>query len=132
MNNSNALSNKHSQRRSSFARSLAISAVVALCGAAGSMAVQAQSTAGTVFGVAPSGDSILVHSDVNGLQRRVHADSKGRYKVKMVPAGIYTVTLEENGQAIVKHPNVTVLAGGGVKVDFDCAKGECGKPADKS
>lgn len=132
MNNSNVLSNKHSQRRSSFARSLAISAAVALCGAAGSMAVHAQSTAGTVFGVAPAGDSIVVHSDANGLQRRVHADSKGRYKVKMVPAGVYVVTLEENGQAVVKHTNVTVRAGGGIKVDFDCAKGECGKPADKS
>lgn len=132
MNNSNALSNKHSQRRSSFARSLAISVAVALCGAAGSLAVHAQSTAGTVYGIAPEGDSILVHNETNGIQRRVHVDSKGRYRVSAVPRGVYTVTLEENGQPIVKHTNVPVNAGGGIKVDFDCAKGECGKLADKS
>lgn len=130
MNNSN--SNRHSQRRTSFARRLAISTVLAVCGATGSIAIHAQSTAGTVYGIAPAGDSILVHNETNGIQRRVHVDSKGRYRVSAVPRGVYTVTLEENGQPIVKHTNVPVNAGGGIKVDFDCAKGECGKPADKS
>lgn len=132
MNNSNVLSNKHSQRRSSFARSLAISAAVALCGAAGSMAVHAQSTVGSVFGIAPAGDAIFAQNGTTGVQRRVHADAKGRYKISSLPTGIYTVTLEENGQPVVKHVNVPVRVGGGIKVDFDCAKGECGKLADKS
>jgi hypothetical protein len=132
MNNSNALSSKHPQRRHTFLiRNLAIAAVIGVFGVAGSAVVHAQSTAGRVFGVAPSGDSIHAYNAATGTQRRVHADSKGRYIISGLPVGVYTVTLEENGQPVVKHLNVGVRAGGGIKVDFDCAQGQCAQLASK-
>jgi hypothetical protein len=130
--NNNSLPSKHPRRRhASFIRSLAIAAVIGVCGAAGSAAVHAQSTVGSVFGIAPAGTGIQAYNAATGVQRRVHADAKGRYTISSLPAGVYAVTLEENGQPVVKHVNVNVRVGGGIKVDFDCAKGQCGQAASK-
>jgi hypothetical protein len=132
MNNSNALSSKHPQRRHTFLiRNLAIAAVIGVFGVAGSAVVHAQSTAGHVFGIAPAGDSIHAYNNATGAQRRVHADADGRYIINSLPVGVYTVTLEENGQPVVKHLNVGIRVGGGIKVDFDCAKGQCAQLASK-
>ncbi len=132
MNNSNSLLNKHAQRQpTSRVRSLAIAAVMAMCGAAASVAVHAQSTVGHVFGVAPAGDGIVASNAETGVQRRVYADAKGRYRISSLSAGVYTVTLEENNQPVAKHLNVPVRVGGGIKVDFDCSKSECGQGGNK-
>ena len=66
----------------------------------------------------------------NGMQRHVEVDEKGRYMLSSLPVGVYTVTLEENGKPVVKHPNVGVIVNRGIKVDFDCAQGQCGQLAD--
>lgn len=110
---------------------LALAAIVGLFGAAGSFAVSAQSTAGTVFGKAPAGDSVSAHSTTNGMQREVQVGADGRYTLRALPTGVYNVTLIENGHAVVQHPNVTVLVGRGSKVDFDCAQGQCADAATK-
>jgi hypothetical protein len=108
-------------------RFVALAAIVGLCAAAGSFAVNAQSTAGHVFGKAPAGDTVAAHSTTSAVQREVQVDAKGRYSIKALPAGVYDVTLMENGHALVKHPKVPVLVGRGIKVDFDCAQGQCGQ-----
>jgi hypothetical protein len=41
------------------------------------------------------------------------------------------VTLEEDGRPVVKHVNVPVVVGRGIKVDFDCAQGQCAQLASK-
>jgi hypothetical protein len=132
MNNNNSLSSNRPRHRRGFSiRSLAVAAVIGACGAAGSAGVYAQATAGTVFGQAPAGDTISAQSTTSGFQRRVQADAKGRYSIGPLPVGIYTVTLEENGRPVVKHVNVPVVVGRGIKVDFDCAQGQCAEPASK-
>lgn len=98
---------------------LVLATVIGVCAAAGSATVHAQSTAGMVFGKAPMGDTVSAHSTTTGTQRSVHVSSSGHYTLKGLPVGVYTVTLEENGKAVVKHPNVPVGAGRGSKVDFD-------------
>ena len=128
MNNNNSPS---SNRRGFSIRSLAMAAVIGVCGAAGSAAVYAQATAGNVFGNAPAGVTITAHITTTGLQRQTQADSKGRYSIGPLPVGVYTVTLEENGRPVAKHVNVPVVVGRGIKVDFDCVQGQCAKPASK-
>ena len=118
-----------SSRKNGFVRSAVLSAVISLCGLAGSAAVYAQSTAGDVFGKAPAGDTVFAKSATNGTQREVQVDAKGRYSIRSLPIGVYTVTLKANGQAVAKHLNVPVVVGRGIKVDFDCAQGQCGDVA---
>ena len=48
----------------------------------------------------------------------VQVDQKGRYSIRALPIGVYTVTLSENGEAVAKHVNVPVVVGRGIKVDF--------------
>ncbi|NMW24024.1 carboxypeptidase regulatory-like domain-containing protein [Rhodanobacter denitrificans] len=108
-----------------------MAAVIGLCGAAGSASVYAQATAGNVFGKAPAGDTITAQSTTSGVQRQVQADAKGRYSISQLPVGVYTVTLEEDGRPVVKHVNVPVVVGRGIKVDFDCAQGQCAELASK-
>ena len=105
---------------------LALAALVGACGLAASTAALAQATAGTIFGKAPAGSVVAAHNNNNGTQRNVHVGDDGRYALRALPVGMYTVTLEENGQPVAKHIKVPVVVGRGIKVDFDCAKGECG------
>ena len=125
MNNNSSLSSNRPRHRRGFSlRSLAMAAVIGVCGAAGSAAIHAQATAGNVFGKAPAGDTITAQSTTSGVQRQVQADAKGRYSISQLPVGVYTVTLEEDGRPVVKHVNVPVVVGRGIKVDFDCAQGQ--------
>lgn len=121
--------NAGSIRRGLATRSVVFAAALAVCGLAGSATVHAQATAGEVFGKAPVGDTIAAHSMTNGTQRQVQVDARGRYAIRALPVGVYAVTLMENGQAVAKHTNVPVIVGRGIKVDFDCAQGQCGQGA---
>lgn len=131
MNHHNALSTRRFHRPLSSFRSLAVAAVIGVFAMAGSAAVQAQATAGSIFGKAPAGDTVRAKSTTNGLQRHVEVDAKGRYSIGALPVGVYTVTLEENGKPVVKHLNVQVVVNRGINVSFDCTQGECGKLASK-
>jgi len=131
MNNHPLSSNRPRHRRGFSIWSLAIAAVIGVCGAAGSSAVNAQATTGKIFGKAPAGDTISVQSTTSGFQRQDQADSKGRYSIDPLPVGVYTVTLEESGHPVVKHVNVPVIVGRGMKVDFDCVQGQCAGLASK-
>ena len=111
--------------------SLALAAVVGMYALAGSAAVSAQATAGTVFGKAPAGYAVSVRSTTTGAGRTVHVDSQGRYSIPSLPVGVYTVTLKQADQAIAKHLNVPVVVGRGIEVDFDCSKLNCSEVASK-
>lgn len=103
-------------------------AAFAVCGLLGSAVVHAQATAGEVFGKAPAGSAVLAKNTSNATQREVQVDAKGRYAIRSLPVGVYDVTLMENGQAVVKHANVPVIVGRGIKVDFDSQAAGTGQP----
>jgi len=104
-------------RRALSARPFVLAAALAVGGLVGSSAY-AQSTAGEVFGSAPVGSAVTAHSTTNGTQREVHVDERGRYSIHALPVGVYTVTMSQNGKAVSQHPNVPVVVGRGIKVDF--------------
>lgn len=103
---------------------LVLASFIGLCGLAGSGVADAQDTAGVVFGKAPAGDSVFALSNTSGFQREVQVGSDGRYSLRALPVGVYTVTLLENGKPVLKHLNVPVVVGRGIKVDFDSAAGK--------
>jgi hypothetical protein len=111
-----------------IARGLASAGVVGACAVAGISTASAQATAGKVFGKAPAGYSITVHSDTTGIGRTVKADADGRYAAAQLQPGRYTVTLKQDGQAVAKHLNVPVTVGRGIEVDFKCGEIKCDEP----
>ncbi|MEW9624888.1 carboxypeptidase-like regulatory domain-containing protein [Rhodanobacter geophilus] len=111
-------------------RGLMLAGIAGVFALAGVSTASAQATTGSVFGKAPAGYAVSVRSATTGTGRTVHVDSSGRYSARELPNGVYTVTLQENGQPIVKHPDVTVIVGRGIEVDFDCSKIKCGEIAD--
>ena len=106
---------------------LVLATIVALGSMGMSTPILAQSTAGSVFGRAPVGDTITIHSAENGIHRSVLVAKDGRYVLRALPSGIYDVVLKEGGLAVRIHPKVPVLAGRGSKVDFECDQGRCEK-----
>ncbi len=130
MNNTSSLENNQNRRRPGFSiRSLAMAVIIGIGGVAGSAAVNAQSTAGNVFGIAPAGQTITAKSTTTGLSRHVMADAKGRYSIGALPIGVYTVALEKGGTPVLQHTNVQLTVGRGIKVDFPCAQGQCTESA---
>lgn len=110
-------------------RGLVLAAMAGVFAVAGISAASAQATQGSIFGKAPAGDTVSVHSISTGAGRTVHVDSEGRYLASHLPVGIYTVTLKKDDKAYVEHPNVAVSVARGQEVDFDCSKIECGAAA---
>lgn len=130
MNNSMHIKHNHPMRRRAFSVwNLAMAVIIGIGGVVGSAAVNAQSTAGNVFGIAPAGQTITAKSTTTGLSRHVQADAKGRYNIGALPVGVYTVTLEKDGTPVVQHNNVQLTVGRGIKVDFPCSQGQCTESA---
>jgi hypothetical protein len=91
-------------------------AVAATLGMYGSTAL-AQATTGAIFGQAQAGETVVIQS-TSGLSRQVVVDSTGHYAVSSLPLGSYTVTLQQNGQAVDSRSNVTLRVGSGTEVSF--------------
>ena len=125
----NSIFSKHPVVRR-LGRNLLLAGVASAFALAGVSTASAQATTGSVFGKAPAGYAVSVRSATTGAGRTVHVDSSGRYSARELPNGVYTVILEDKDQAVAKHPNVEVVVGRGVEVDFDCNKIKCGEIAD--
>jgi len=122
-------SNHSSSRR--HGRNLALAMVIGAFAMAGATAVNAQSTSGKVFGKAPAGYAVSARSNTTGTHRQAKVDSSGRYSLRELPVGTYTVTLKDDGHAVMKHLNVPVIVGRGSEVDFDCTPDKCAETASK-
>ncbi len=125
MNSNNSLQADLSPRGAMFSiRSKAMVIALGICGAVASTVAFAQATAGSLYGWAPAGQSITVQSK-DGFHRQVTANGTGRYSINVVPGGVYSVTLEKDGQPVAIHQNVNVLVGRGQEVDFVCRGTKC-------
>lgn len=126
MKNSNSHSNNPIQHRRGLSfLGLKMAVILAVCGVAGSAAVDAQSTSGKIFGNVPAGDSVVAKNLATGLQREVKSDSEGRYTLRALPIGVYNLVLEKDGKPVLQRLNVPVLVDRGIKVDFDCERYNC-------
>ena len=125
----NSTFSKHPVSRR-LGRGLMLAGIAGVFALAGVSTASAQSTTGSVFGKAPAGYAVSVRSATTGTGRTVHVGDSGRYSARELPNGVYTVTLKDKDQAVAKHPNVEVIVGRGVEVDFDCNKIKCGEIAE--
>lgn len=115
--------------RQALVRNLAMVAALVICAAAASTTARAAETTGRVFGQAPAGSTVLVNSPEFGLQRTIPVNAKGRYVASWLPIGVYTVTVVNNGEPLVRHPSVQIFVDRGSRVDFSCAYGRCSELA---
>ena len=54
-------------------------------------AAQAQSSSGNITGTAVNGETIVVNGPDNGFHREMKIGKDGRFTIRRVPTGIYTV-----------------------------------------
>lgn len=79
-------------------------------------AAQAQSSSGNLQGEAVAGDTIVVDGIGNGYHRELAVEKDGKYSIRRVPTGDYTVVQKHaDGSAEAPKP-VSIHAGVTVRV----------------
>jgi hypothetical protein len=78
----------------------------------------AQSTAGSVFGQASAGETVIIESPATGIRRESAVGSDGSYRVPALPPGQYKVTLKKADGTTSVRDGVLVSAGTGTAVSF--------------
>jgi hypothetical protein len=86
-----------------------------------SPAAFAQSTGGSVFGQAASGDTVIVEGEGTGFRREISVGSDGAYRVPALSPGKYRVTLRHLDGTTAVRDGVLVSAGTGTPVSFIAA-----------
>jgi len=84
----------------------------------GSPAALAQSTGGSVFGQAASGDTVIVEGEGTGFRREISVGSDGSYRVPALSPGKYRITLRHADGTSAVREGVLVSAGTGTSVTF--------------
>jgi len=93
-------------------------------GVAASGPVHAQSTGGSIFGWGPAGQTVTIHSST-GVRRHTTINDSGRYTLRSLPLGVYSVALEKDGNSVDERKNIQLRVGGGAEVDFACPNDQC-------
>jgi len=119
-----------SSRNASVRRTLAFAAI-ALGIALPIAAVSAQSTSAHIFGQGPAGAKVDAHSST-GAHRSTTIRDDGRYDLRSLPMGTYTVTLTEGSSVADTRSNIRLTVGRGAEVDFACPHDQCTAGATKS
>lgn len=91
----------------------------------------AQSTTTHIFGQGPAGAKVDARSDT-GAHRSTTIRDNGRYELRTLPMGTYTVTLTAAGVVTDTRRNIPLMVGRGAEVDFACPHDQCGASAPKS
>jgi len=86
----------------------------------------AQSTGGQIFGQGPAGATVNVHSN-SGAHRHATIRDDGRYTIRSLPLGTYSVSLEKDGKDVDTRRNIPLSVGRGAEVDFACPQDQCAK-----
>lgn len=83
----------------------------------------AQSTGGSVFGQATSGDTVIVEGEGTGFRREISVGADGSYRVPALSPGKYKVTLRHPDGSTAVRDGVQVSAGTGTPVSFTTSTG---------
>lgn len=78
----------------------------------------AQSTGGSVFGQAASGDTVIVEGEGTGFRREISVGDDGSYRVPALSPGKYKVTLRHPDGTTAVRDGVLVSAGTGTPINF--------------
>lgn len=98
------------------------SALTLALGVCFASSVQAQSnTAGSVFGQASAGETVLIENPSTGFSREISTGTDGGYRVSALSPGTYKITVRRADGTTTVRDNVIVNAGSGTSVNFDTA-----------
>ncbi len=78
----------------------------------------AQSTSGSVFGQAASGETVVVENPSTGFRREISVGTDGSFRVPALAPGQYTVTVKRPDGSTSVREGVVVSAGTGTPVNF--------------
>lgn len=106
------------------ARNLPRLAALAFVAMAFSSAAWAQSTGTHIFGWAPAGQTVVAKS-ATGMKRKATVAENGRYQLRALATGVYTVTLMKDDAVVDTRKNIPLTVGRGAEVDFACPNDQC-------
>lgn len=90
--------------------------IAVVCGIALASVAVAQSSSGNIAGEATTGDIVVINGPDNGFHREVEIKEDGKYQVRRVPLGDYTVTVKRVDGTFSAPQTVTVRPGGTARV----------------
>lgn len=76
------------------------------------VSAHAQQASGNIMGDAVTGDTVIVSGPETGFHREVSIDRDGRYNLRAIPAGNYTVTVK-HADGSEEAPKPIAVRGGG-------------------
>lgn len=110
------------------ARTLSRLAALAVGAMAFSGGAWAQSTGTHIFGWAPAGEVVMAKS-ATGMKRKATVAENGRYQLRALATGVYTVTLMKGDAVVDTRKNIPLTVGRGAEVDFACPNDQCAADA---
>lgn len=91
--------------------------IVALSfGLAFTSGAMAQSSSGNIVGEAVTGDTVIVHGPDNGFHREMAIKEDGKYQIRRVPLGDYTVSVKHVDGTTSPTQTISVRVGSTARV----------------
>lgn len=81
-------------------------------------ALAQSNAAGTIFGNAEPGSTIVIRNASTGFTREIQIDGTGRYRIPQLPIGQYDVSMQKDGHTVASRESVAVKLGAGSEVSF--------------
>lgn len=78
--------------------------------------VQAQQSSGNIMGEAVTGDTIVVQGIATGFHREIRIEKDGKYSLRAIPAGNYTVTVKHADGSEAAPKPIAVRVGSTARV----------------
>ena len=76
----------------------------------------AQHSSGNIIGEAVAGDTVVIHGPDNGFHREMEIKEDGKYQVRRVPTGDYTVSVKHADGTLSPPKMVSVRVGSTARV----------------
>lgn len=92
-----------------------VCAMIVVLGFAAASA-QAQRSSGNIIGDAAKGDTVIVEGQGTGFHREVAIDRDGRYNLRSIPLGEYTVKVKRADGSETEPKRIFVRAGSTARV----------------
>ncbi|MCL1634138.1 carboxypeptidase-like regulatory domain-containing protein [Luteimonas sp. SX5] len=91
-------------------------AAIAVFGLAFSAAAMAQSSSGNLIGEGKAGDTVIISGPDNGFHREMELKEDGKYQMRRIPLGDYTVVIKHADGSFSAPKTVSVRVGSTARV----------------
>jgi len=80
------------------------------------VSAHAQQSSGNIMGEAVAGDTIVVQGGATGFHREISIEKDGKYNLRAIPAGTYTVTVKHADGSEAAPKPIAVRVGSTARV----------------